>query len=304
MSSNLPNEIWFFIVKKLKLIDMFCFSIVSKRFYQICNESKTYRKKMRISKHIIGYDSFYFYVFDGIIKFISKDVKESSEKVIVGKKFVFSVVDINMSKTAYERLPFKNFNHLFYRHRGSKSPAIDKYCTRFYLEEIDQSSYVDQTFVAKKTDLASTNVLNLMEQVSAGSFDLTLYYAVGDFLSHDPKSENLVRPSWKLLIIRLDFILFMWKFYSEFTLRSSMKSETSLFTIISLRKKIRSEYIQKKKRHVVFSLIKLYCLHGRRLFQYLNLTLVDAAFEYMFLTYRPKVEHFKIMNHHYHESLL
>lgn len=100
------------------------------------------------------------------------------------------MVDINISKIAYERLPFKTFNYLFYRHRGSKSPAIDKYCTRFYLEEIDQSSYVDQTFVVKKTDLASTNVLNLMEQVSVRSFNLSLYYAVGDFLSHDPKSDN------------------------------------------------------------------------------------------------------------------
>lgn len=111
-------------------------------------------------------------------------------KKSLSEKNWISVVDINMSKIAYERLPFKTFNYLFYRHRGSKSPAIDKYCTRFYLEEIDQSPYVDQTFVVKKTDLASTNVLNLMEQVSVRSFNLSLYYAVGDFLSHDPKSDN------------------------------------------------------------------------------------------------------------------
>ena len=61
----LPNEVRLCIVKKMKYIDVFNFSIVCKRFYLLVRSRKDFVDKMRISKHISTYDCDFFSFFIG-----------------------------------------------------------------------------------------------------------------------------------------------------------------------------------------------------------------------------------------------
>ena len=56
---DLPDEVWLIIVKKMELIDIFNFSILSKRFYCISRNYKFFVDSMRVSKHIFGFDAEY-----------------------------------------------------------------------------------------------------------------------------------------------------------------------------------------------------------------------------------------------------
>ena len=149
-------------------------NLVFARFHQPCLNQIDYKKKLRLSKQIIGYNIDYFFgIFEDTLKPLSNDIEETFAKIITQNIF-FSVVKIRLKKIAYKLLHFKNFNHLFYCHRGSKSVGKCKYCGRFYVEESDPSYYIKKCLAVCKSALFSTSVGILAAQVRFKTFTLSL----------------------------------------------------------------------------------------------------------------------------------
>ena len=93
--SIIPNEIWFLIAKSLRYIDVLSLSLTSKRFHQVCLSFDKYKKKLRLSKQLVGYDvDVLFDFFNETIKNLLEDIKASFEDVFVDRKFIFSNLEL------------------------------------------------------------------------------------------------------------------------------------------------------------------------------------------------------------------
>ena len=54
---DLPNEMWFQIIIRLRCIDVFSLSVVSKRFHLLHISYPRYKSRLKISRVILGFDT-------------------------------------------------------------------------------------------------------------------------------------------------------------------------------------------------------------------------------------------------------
>ena len=136
-------------------------------------------KDKRISKHLVSYD---FGLFDfiekeliGLAKNIKKTLKDAINK---DNRFAFNDVNLRIKKLAYELLPFKIFYYVVYCVQGTRNPNRCRFCTRFFVDDVDISSYIDYKFRFKKLDFKITRVEFFMETLKSDIYFLNLYYVV------------------------------------------------------------------------------------------------------------------------------
>ena len=189
-----------------------------------------------------------------------------------------------------------NFHHLkssitcFFCYRGSRSPGKCNFCTRFYIEEIDQAMFIEKTFAFIITPLEKnfrvyhysiqhTNVSKLLSQVKAKSFSLNLHYQVGDFLNYDPASKNygvifteIVNNPFSLYLMYLE--IFFRVYFNEL----KAINETIIGNYF-IEKNIEPCLVKKNKSMILFTLNKLYFLHGKSLLRCLNVCFDGDIFE-------------------------
>ena len=160
--SYLPNEIWCLILRKLKYIDVLNLSLVSKKFHELCVSDKEYIKRLRLSKQIISYDAdLWFEFLNQTFNYLSEDTEADCEDAFAKRKFVFLIVRIKLKKIAFKLLPFKIYNHLFFCHRGARSPGKCNFCTRYYVEEPDQILFIEKTFRVNDYAVQHTDISKL-----------------------------------------------------------------------------------------------------------------------------------------------
>ena len=63
-----------FSAENLRFLDLFTFSVISKRFYHISWSRKKFVSAMRISKHIFGFDDGYFKFLCSEMSLLGKDI--------------------------------------------------------------------------------------------------------------------------------------------------------------------------------------------------------------------------------------
>ena len=133
------------------------------------------KKRLRLSKQIIDYDVDVLFDFlNETLNYLLEDIKAGFEDIFVKNKFVFSIIQIKLKNIAFKLLPFKIFNDFFFRYRGSRSPRKCNFCTRFYVEEIDQAMFIEKNFRIYHYSIQHTNVLKLLSQKKTKSFSLNL----------------------------------------------------------------------------------------------------------------------------------
>ena len=62
--------------------------------------------------------------------------------------------------------------------QGTRNPNRYRFCTRFFVDDVDISSYIDYKFRFKKLGFKITQVEFLMETLKSGIYFLNLYYVV------------------------------------------------------------------------------------------------------------------------------
>ena len=118
---------------------MFSLSLTSKRFHQICLSFDEYKKRLRLSKQLLGYDvDAQFDFFNDTMRNLLKDIKAGFENVFVDRKFIFSVLELKLRNICFDLLPFRIFSHLFFCHSEARSAGRCDICTRFYVERYKQ----------------------------------------------------------------------------------------------------------------------------------------------------------------------
>ena len=78
------------------------------------------------------------------------ELKKSFEEKIVRHTFDFSLIDVRLKKIVYDLLPFKIFCHCFFSMRGSKNVGKCDVCSRFFVDDPDIASKIDQRFLITK----------------------------------------------------------------------------------------------------------------------------------------------------------
>ena len=200
------------IIKKIKLSDIFNFSIVSKRFYQITRPHKEFCKAIRISKHIVGFDEDYFDFLEDELQTLGKNICEKFKEKIVKNYFEFNLLDVSFKKIVFSLLPFKIYSHRFFGWRGSKTASKCDIFTKFFTDGNDLGTRIDREFILTKKSIEHLLISNLMEIVKTKSVVLNLYYVVDDCGKNDiMETENFGEIFLRLQIIRLEFMLFICK---------------------------------------------------------------------------------------------
>ena len=84
---------------------------------------------------------------------MGRGLEKSFEEKIVRHTFVFSLTDVHLEKIVYDLLPFKIFCHCFFWMRSSKNVGKCDVCGRFFVDDSDIASKIDQKFLLTKNSL-------------------------------------------------------------------------------------------------------------------------------------------------------
>ena len=128
---DLPNEIWFTIVNKLRYIDVLSFSVVCKIFHLLCLGYENYRKILRISKVILGSDTFEF--LSSVFARLCDDILAGFNDVFKNRRYIISIIRLKLKKIQYELLPLKIHEHLFFCKRGTCQVVVVTFAEYFTL---------------------------------------------------------------------------------------------------------------------------------------------------------------------------
>ena len=139
----LPDEIWLLILKKLKFIGVFTCSLLSKRFCCLSRSERDFVDCMRVSKFVFGFDPDYFDFLSDEIKELGKTVRKKIEKDIKERSFVFSIVETILKDVVFELLPFRIYNHLFFRLKGNRMIGKCKLCSRIFIKDMDRARKIE-----------------------------------------------------------------------------------------------------------------------------------------------------------------
>ena len=138
------------------------------------------------SKRILNFDTSYFDFLKSELQFFGKEIRKKFEERIVRHTFVFSLIDVYLQKIVSDLLPFKIFCHCFFGMRGSKNVGKCDVCNRFFVDDSDITSKIDQEY-----SLQHLPICELMEQVTnARSVVLSLYCLVREYAGNGRWIEN------------------------------------------------------------------------------------------------------------------
>ena len=147
---ELPNEMWYQILIRLRYIDVYTFSCVSKRFHLLCLLYQRYRKRLSDVIH-------------SCLKEISRNIFAPYNEVFKSRKYLRSVIDMKMKNIAYQLLPFKIREHLFSCQRGVVNVGECNLCTRFFIESFEEIYLVDYATHLYSFNCSSFEVFSLFE---------------------------------------------------------------------------------------------------------------------------------------------
>ena len=94
---------------------------------------------------------------------------------------VFNMIKLRIKKLVYDLLPFKIFYRTLYCVHGSRNPRKCRFCTCFFVDDIDVSFYFDHKFRFKRSNFKDTQVEFLLDCIKRNTFLLSLYYVISDF---------------------------------------------------------------------------------------------------------------------------
>ena len=107
----------------MKLIHVFNFALVSKRFHFISRAYKYFLDKLRISKHIISFDFHYLLFLLKELLQLNKEIFGTFKDSIKTNAFVFNLVIVKLMGLVYKLLLFRIYCHLFFCVCGSKTAS-------------------------------------------------------------------------------------------------------------------------------------------------------------------------------------
>ena len=105
------------------------------------------------SKDTFNFDTGYFDFLKNELGFLGRELEKSFEEKIVRHTFVFSLIDVHLEKIVYDLLPIKIFCHCFFCMRGSKNVGKCDVCSRFFVDDSEIASKIDQRFLPTKNSL-------------------------------------------------------------------------------------------------------------------------------------------------------
>ena len=74
---------------------------------------------------------------------------------------------------------------------GSNTAGKSGVCSRFYVDDLDIASKIDQGFLLSKNCLQHLPICELMYQVNTRSIVLNLYYLVGEYVGNGKWTKNV-----------------------------------------------------------------------------------------------------------------
>ena len=209
-------------------------------------------------------------------------LEKSFEERIVRHTFVFSLIDLRLEKIVYDLLPFKIFCHCFFCLRGSKNVGKCDACSRFFVDDSNIASKIDQRFLLTKNSLQHLPICELMEQVNVRSVVLNFYFLVGEYAGNGKWTENfgeilfeIANNPFGVYISYLQMYLRM--FFNLLRLVIEKVVDNYLVERCSSKQKV--SMIRKRLNN---TLISCYSETGGELMRYLNLVLSSVAFEWIF----------------------
>lgn len=95
-----------------------------------------------------------------------------------------------MNKIAYKLLLFRIFCHTLYFARSCRNLNKCRFCTCFFIDDVDTSSYSNHKFRFERPDFDETQVKYLLVRIKGNHFMLSLHYVVSDFNDFYNVNEN------------------------------------------------------------------------------------------------------------------
>ena len=182
--------------------------------------------------------------------------------------------------------------------RGSRNVEKWDVCSRFYVDDSDIASKIDQEFLLSKNDIQHLPLCEMMRQVNARSVVLNLYDLVGEYAGNGKMNENFGE------IFEIANNLFgVYIFYLQIFLRmffNLLMRVTEKVVDNYLAEHCSSKQTVSKIKRLNNTLVCCYSETGGKLMRYLNLVLSSEAFEWIFITYRSGIDYnnktFEILN--------
>ena len=190
---DLPNEMWRHVLLFLKYNDVFISSLVCKRFHLISLSYPDYKDRLVMSRSILRSDT------DEVFEFVKKCLDEVSENIWLGfsglfksRQYLKSILNIKRKRIRYELLPFKVHEHLFPCQRGIRDAGRCNFCTRFFLENCDETILIKMQHICSHTNVPTWKCIlySLFKKVQTSDVYLNIFYKASDLISHGPKNYN------------------------------------------------------------------------------------------------------------------
>ena len=193
-----------------------------------------------------------------------------------------------LQNVPYELLPFSIHNHLFCYLWGSRTAGKCRLCTRYFIEDTDQASYLDFNFIVNKDDLKEFEVYSLIQDSVDNRFTLSIYYIVRQQwleVAVGGKSENYGEVFKEVVISPLSlYIMFL-----NVLIRVYFNSLRDVTDVIEYH--VDPVARSKQRKRLLFSIFKKFRKSGKVIMKTYNLLLSDFTFSYIFSTYKAKIDY-------------
>ena len=91
---------------------------------------------------------------------LGREIRKKFQERIVEDTFVFSLVDVHLEKIVYNLLPFRIVCHCFFFVRGRRNVEECNVCSRFFVNDSDIASKIDQEFLLTKNGFSTCLFVN------------------------------------------------------------------------------------------------------------------------------------------------
>ena len=127
----------------LKYIDVFNLSVVSKTFHLLCISYRRYKRRLVISKAILGSDiNENFNVIMRCLDEIFENIFCGFSVLLKSRQFLKSIINLKMKKNYHDILPPNIYEHLSTCMRGKRDVERCNFCNRFFVENVDEMNII------------------------------------------------------------------------------------------------------------------------------------------------------------------
>ena len=234
---------------------------------------------MTFSERILNFGTDHIDFLKSELRCLGKEIRKRFEERIVRHSFIFLLIDVHLEKIVYDLLPFKIFCHCFFCVKGNRNIGKCHVCSRFFVDDSDTASKIDQGSLLSKNSLHHVHICELMEQVNARSIVLNLYYLVGEYAGNGKSTENFGEIFFEIANNPFGVYIFYLQIYLRM-LFNLLKLVTEKFVENYLAEHCPSKLIVSKiRKRLNSSLISCYSETGGKLMRHLNLVMASEAFE-------------------------